>query len=307
MNPDFKSLLFQLQFGDPASQYRALVELKRRGFEEKMLNELKNEGLERKRRMMSQSLSGPSTIKTVAIPTPSFVSDYLGSSLQGRHSQVLTPSKPNFKFSTTVQPPINAAFKGDEVKLMPIAQLGLSIIGSGADITLQVKNYDLLRETFNSGRFIADYKGKKVWKMAFKGNASVRANLVAAEKAAFTKSVKTLKMVKYGGTLTAGLGLYLSYYTAAEQDNNAGWAKFGLDCIMTGVAFIPPFGWVVSGIYGIAGGALDVAGIDWWGSFWAEYLVNSDELLREAVGMFERFDQAHRKVSGVGIYSGSKL
>ncbi len=207
-----------------------------------------------------------------------------GKSLEGRQ---LYPSRP--------------------IPLIPLAQLGLSVVATGADYTLYIRNYDLFKEVLGQKSFVANYQGQKVFKLGFKGNQYIPAKVIAAQKANFFSNLKTLKLVKSFGSKANIAGLMLSAYNSSNSNTVESWSKFSLDIIMFGIGFIAPFGWVISGAYGLIDGALSVSEIDWWHSFYNSYIINLDNYFEEAWKSFEECDNAHRKVTGEGIFSGPKF
>jgi len=53
-----------------------------------------------------------------------------------------------------------------------------------------------------------------------------------------------------GGTLTIVAGVFTIYeYVRVDEKTTLDHVKFGADMTYTGVGFIPPYGWVVSGTY----------------------------------------------------------
>jgi hypothetical protein len=69
--------------------------------------------------------------------------------------------------------------------------------------------------------------------------------------------------LKIGGRVLGGVGIYMTYREiSAGQKNILG--EGGLDLIMGGVAFIPGWGWAVSGIYFGGKFLLECTGNDFW-------------------------------------------
>lgn len=164
-----------------------------------------------------------------------------------------------------------------------LSTTGLGVIDNGTSVYLKVKNFDVFKAAVQNGQFVANWNGKKVWKIGFRGNQSVPAKIVAAEKAAFSASYKTMKWVGVAGKAASGLGIGLSIYDA----NKKGWtseapAKLTLDVIMTGVAIVPAVGWVISGLYFITDAALTLSGHDWWHVVWKDFILPTSQSLKEA-------------------------
>lgn len=285
-------LIAKLMFGQPYEQQYAMLQLRQRGFSEKKLNELKFSRYAVDTRNL--------TFKGVSIATPSFAErDYLCkasdySDYGTRHYMSATPVK-----FTPVYKPVTLPSYKDISGFVPIAQLGLAVTATGSDLTLNVRNYEMLKRTAANKEFIANWNGQKVWKAGFRGNQHIPAEVVAAQKAAFESSLRTLKLVRVAGVGAAGLGAGISVIDAYHKGTGSAWGKAGLDIVMTGVAFIPGPGWIIAGVYFIGDAILSNAGINWWDAFLGG--------LKDAVAASTRAAEEHRRITGRYPMQGPKF
>lgn len=285
-------LIYKLMFGQPYEQQSAMQELRKRGFSEQKLNEMKwsRYGIN------NNNLS----FKGVSIATPSFAErDYLckASDYSGfgtKHYMSATPQKFN-----PVYKPFELPSYREVSGFLPVAQLGLAVTATGSDLTLNVRNYEMLKETARNGKFVANWNGQKVWKAGFRGNKVISAEVVLAQKAAFESSLRTLRLVRVAGVGAAGLGAGISVYDAYNKGTASAWGKAGLDIVMTGVAFIPGPGWIIAGVYFIGDAVLSNAGINWWDAFLGG--------LKDAIEASSRAAEEHRRITGRYPMQGPKF
>lgn len=285
-------LIAKLMFGQPHEQQYAMQQLKQRGFSDAKLNEMK---------WSRYSVNTSNLVfRGVTIATPAFAerdflcraTDY--SSYGTRHNMSATPPK----FTPTYQPLKFPDFE-DVSGYIPLTMLGLAVTATGSDLTMHVRNYELLKRTAANNEFIANHNGQRVWKANFRGNQHIPAEVVASQKAAFESSLRTLKLVRVAGVGAAGLGAGISVIDAAHKGTASAWGKAGLDIVMTGVAFIPGPGWIIAGVYFIGDAVLSNAGINWWDAFLGG--------LKEAIYASTRAAEEHRRITGKYPMQGPKF
>ncbi len=110
--------------------------------------------------------------------------------------------------------------------------------------------FDNAMKLFKEGKFKATFNGKtKVWSLKFFGNKSVSAEFVELTKKNFELLAKgeyeIFKGAKLAGTIFAWAGAASSLAALIDKPN----AETTADAIMSGVAFIPGWGWIASGGY----------------------------------------------------------
>ncbi|ANH79921.1 hypothetical protein A8C56_02065 [Niabella ginsenosidivorans] len=170
---------------------------------------------------------------------------------------------------------------------IPLSGIGMAATGTATEAYLTIKDYETFKTVVKEGKFIANWNGKRVWKTGFKGNAAVAADAVAVEKAAFNATFKTMKLVKVAGHLTAAGGVVLSVADAANKGFTAeANGKLALDVIMTGVAFIPGPGWIISGLYFLTDGVLTLSGNDWWHEVWQNFILPTAKSIEDAADSY---------------------
>lgn len=314
MDKEVHYLIYQLMFGFPMQQDRAYDELRRKGIPANRLDEWKERGAFKKDALKAAPPDDTRVIKAETIPEPYFVwrerksrEMHLPPSQSSRYTA--RPDRTRVARGYGNQSAGSMAQMGQYTSknLIPLTSIGLSLTGIGSEYTLKVNNFDLLKEASKNGKFVANWNGRKVWSIKFYGNPSVPKGVVAAEKAAFQSTFKTLKLVKNVGRFSNYAGGILSIYEGFQKNTQAGWAKAGLDVIMTGVAFAGPFGAAVSGIYFVYTGALSLHDDDWWEVFWKNYLTDPNHFAREALDAFDKADRAYRRITGRGLLQGPKL
>ena len=102
-----------------------------------------------------------------------------------------------------------------------------------------------LNSLLKEGKFKAKYKGKTyVWKVEFKGNRVIKNNLIKSEKFRYIKNAKFFKVM---GSITNIAGGVISFMQWQEEE--IGTPELVLDLTFSAVAFVPPYGWIVSGVY----------------------------------------------------------
>ncbi len=167
---------------------------------------------------------------------------------------------------------------------------GLGVGGTLTDLYLHIKDFETFKEAVKEGKFVANWKGKRVWKLGFNGNASVSSDFVQLERITFLKSYETMRLVKSVSHGAALLGVGISAYDASQKGTKEAWGKFSLDIIMTGVAFIPGPGWVIAGVYFVGDGIAAIDGLDWWHSVWENFILPTQKSIVKASHVFSQMN-----------------
>ena len=302
---------YQLMFGQPVVKRHAEDKMLNSGVSPIVINGLINAGQMKQKIALNASGSNQRTIKTIVVPTPSFITEKTPSQCNvffpmQKSMQVYPQPKQTFigpahnlgpyipNNNSTNSAESNAKLNA---KYLAISELGLGIIESGAEYILEIKNYDLFKNTFNEGKFLANYNGMKAWKFSFQGNKAISNELVVLEKAKFLKGFKTLKLVKFAGTVGSIGGTFIDIYSAGQKNTTESYTKLAVDIFFTGVAFIPPFGWVVSGVYGIVDASLSAADVDWFHGVWENFMAPTAQLFREAQFQLNKFEQDLKRMT----------
>lgn len=109
-------------------------------------------------------------------------------------------------------------------------------------------NASIYDQAIKDNKFITTYKGQQVkWSNNFFGNQSVPTSHVQASKAAFSKVAITIRVLNGVGVAATISGGLISIYNYSQGDISKG--QLSMDLVMTGVAFVPVVGWIMSGGY----------------------------------------------------------
>lgn len=280
-DPEKIRLFHDLLFGSASEQRAAMVQLEREGYSTAYLRAQMQKSTFYRNEF--RSLVDPGGIVFKAIDLQQSKPDWLNLDRENPQSYICSAPSWSPKVQATAGTPyhrtINTFIRD---KWVPLTGMGLTIVGGGAEMRLKVQQYDIFNEAVSRGKFIANWNGKRIWKLGFRGNQTVPAAVVQSERAAFFRSLKTMKLIKMGGEFTLFAGLYLSEREAARKNNAEAWSKFTLDVIMTGVAFIPVVGWVISGLYFLADTSAAIADEDWWHWTWEHLILPTGRSLKKA-------------------------
>jgi hypothetical protein len=116
----------------------------------------------------------------------------------------------------------------------------ITIISPSSSLTSQQ-----LQRLIQEGEFVGTHNGKPcVWKTNFYGNQHVKSTVVAAQKVRFVRTAQAVRGLS-GVMNVAGGGLSIYLYVEGE----IGEGELVADLVFSAIAFVPPYGWVVSGIY----------------------------------------------------------
>ncbi len=114
----------------------------------------------------------------------------------------------------------------------------ISIVSPSTSLTSQQ-----LQRLIQEGEFVGAYKGKPcVWRTTFYGNQHVKSTVVAAQKIRFVRTAQAVRGLS-GAMNVAGGGLSIYLYVEGE----IGEGELVADLVFSAIAFVPPYGWVVSG------------------------------------------------------------
>ncbi|MCH8303747.1 MAG: DUF4157 domain-containing protein, partial [Candidatus Marinimicrobia bacterium] len=109
---------------------------------------------------------------------------------------------------------------------------------------LNFKDWEL-NKLLKDGKFRTTYKGKKViWKLKFQGNQTVLSQFVKAKRFRYAKSAKIFKVL---GGVTNVAGGVISIVQWSNDE--IGTPEMVADLAFSAIAFVPGYGWVVSGVY----------------------------------------------------------
>lgn len=315
MEEEVKQLLQQLMFGTYLQQDRAYDELRAMGIPATKLEEIRQKGAFKKEALQAAPPDNSRVIQAEPIPEPYFT-------WRERKAREQTcPIRQKYPFNASRQdyqprsnPPVHTSHSfGEKVRsyvgenYLQLSALGMDVAMMGGDYKLHINNFNLMKKAVKNGKFVADWNGHQVWSLKFYGNAYVPKEVVAAEKAAFQSTFKTLKLIKFAGSLATGISFSMSGYDLLMEDTIHERAKAVLDVLMTGVAFFPGYGWAISGIYFLYTGSLTLHDDDWWEIFWKNYLTDPQHFAEEMIRAFDEADQAHRRITGRGLLQGSKF
>jgi len=126
----------------------------------------------------------------------------------------------------------------------------IGVINLVADVFLYGANYDEINSLIQQGKFSMVYNGQsKVYELSFYGNQYVDKFLVSNSKSTFQNYSQLLKGVKVAGVTLSIAGGIMSIYDYKSGKISS--EKAALNMVMTGVGFVPGFGWIVSGAYAI--------------------------------------------------------
>lgn len=272
-------------FGTQASSHQAMIQLQQLGFKHEALYGFRQQGL--------TSLQHPTSLidKTFVFKaTPLLEQPYWVCYDQSNPlNELKKRQKPDPIFkqaygsvidNTYIKKPVESFI---QEKWIPLSGLGLGVSGTSAELYLQIKDYEIFKRAVQQGQFIANWEGRKIWKMGFQGNASVSSAIVRSEKAAFISSLKTMKIVKTLSSVAAVGGVFLSGIEASSKGTTEAWGKFTMDVIMTGVGFIPVVGWVIAGAYFIGDAITSLTGVDWWHYVWSNWLLPTGASIQKAM------------------------
>ncbi|MFT6921433.1 MAG: LysM repeat protein [Crocinitomicaceae bacterium] len=137
---------------------------------------------------------------------------------------------------------------GNESDLSTVlSQQVLNLISMDAAVTSQTKTAKAFLEAKKNGLVIKD-ANLGTWKNTWTtGNQYISKETVAATKASFNGGVKSLKIIKGLGIVASFAGGGISIYQYYKGEISG--AKLATDLVFTGIAFVPVFGWIISGVY----------------------------------------------------------
>jgi RHS repeat-associated protein len=130
---------------------------------------------------------------------------------------------------------------------------------------------DKASKILESGKFQMVYNGQtKTWKLNFNGNQYVDVEVVQGGKDAFrakaSQGIKVLKVVKTAGVAFSIIGVMVSgydiYQTVQSGEEVSG--KQAADAAMAVYAFVPGYGWIISGVYFLADTTIGIDNLMYW-------------------------------------------
>jgi RHS repeat-associated protein len=119
-----------------------------------------------------------------------------------------------------------------------------------SDAIKELGGFDKAMELLKAGKFKAEYNGvTKVWSLSFFGNKTVSGSFVAAAKSDFELMAKAGNVIHAGLETTSKIFGWIGVATSVAAFIDKPTKKNGMDVVMSGVAFVPVVGWMLSGSY----------------------------------------------------------
>jgi RHS repeat-associated protein len=133
-------------------------------------------------------------------------------------------------------------------KISKIFESGKLILETGA----VVKDLEKYKKAFEEGKFVATYNGEQqMWKFAFNGSQYVESESVLLAKANTLSKVGALEVIEGVSEKVNILCMGIAVFNVGNDIYEKGTVtvEHSIDLVMSGIAFIPPYGWVISGAW----------------------------------------------------------
>ena len=139
---------------------------------------------------------------------------------------------------------VTSANRDQKYGLMSRELKTLSSLNTWISPVFSFKDWEL-GTLLEKGMYKAVRNGKTyIWKLRFQGNQTILSDLVKSERIRFIRSARLFKVLGVSMAVAGGVISFMQW-----ENRDIGTPEFTADMVFTGIAFIPPYGWIVSGVY----------------------------------------------------------